>query len=109
MDIKAMEYQALLFDFYGELLTDKQKEYYEDHVCNDLTVSEIAQERGVSRQAAHDLIKRTGKILEEYEQKLHLVDRFLKIKQQVLEIDELAQKEKLNKISELTGMILEEL
>ena len=65
--------QTLLYDFYGELLTEHQKEVYEDVVLNDCTLSEVAQERGISRQGVHDLIRRCNKILKEYESKLHLV------------------------------------
>ena len=46
--------QTLLYDFYGELLTDHQKEIYEDAVFNDLSLSEIANEQGISRQGVHD-------------------------------------------------------
>ena len=49
--------QTLLYDFYGELLTDHQKEIYEDAVFNDLSLSEIADQQGISRQGVHDLTK----------------------------------------------------
>ena len=58
--------QGLLYDFYGELLTDHQRSVYEDVVFNDLSPSEIAKEQGISRQGVHDLIRRCNKILEEY-------------------------------------------
>ena len=64
--------QGLLYDFYGELLTPHQRRIYEDAVFNDLSLSEIAQEAGISRQGVHDLIKRCDRTLEEYESKLHL-------------------------------------
>ena len=50
--------QALLFDFYGELLTDHQKEIYEQFALEDLSLSEIAEMKGISRQGVHDLVKR---------------------------------------------------
>ena len=65
--------QALLYDFYGELLTSHQKEIYEQFVLEDLSLSEIAGEAGISRQGVHDLIKRCQKALEGYEEKLHLI------------------------------------
>ena len=68
--------QALLYDFYGELLTSHQKEIYEQFVLEDLSLSEIAGEAGISRQGVHDLIKRCQKALEGYEEKLHLVKNF---------------------------------
>ena len=75
--------QGFLYDFYGELLTEHQKQVYEDVVLNDMSLSEIAQEFGISRQGVHDLIKRCDKILEEYEDKLQLVDKFMKARKQV--------------------------
>ena len=83
--------RVILYDFYGELLTDHQKQIYEDAVFNDFSVSEIAQDRGISRQGVHDLIKRCDKILLGYEEKLHLVERFLAIRDQVKKIEETAQ------------------
>ena len=77
---------SLLYDFYGELLTDHQKEIYEDYVLNDLSLVEIAEQKGISKQGVHDLIKRCDKILNEYEEKLKLVEKFLKIKGYVKEI-----------------------
>ena len=61
--------QTLLYDFYGELLTDHQKEIYEDAVFNDLSLSEIANEQGISRQGVHDLIKRCDRTLNGYAKK----------------------------------------
>ena len=75
--------QTLLYDFYGELLTDHQKQIYEDVVFHDYSFSEVASEQGISRQGVHDLIKRCNKILQEYESKLHLVERFLAIKSRI--------------------------
>ena len=75
--------QTLLYDFYGELLTKHQKEIYEQFVLEDLSLSEIAGEAGISRQGVHDLIKRCQKALEGYEEKLHLVEKFLSIKEKV--------------------------
>ena len=49
--------QAMLYDFYGELLKDNQKEVFENYVLDNLSLSEIAEERGISRQAVHDMIK----------------------------------------------------
>ena len=78
--------QTLLYDFYGELLTDHQKQIYEDVVLNDYSFSEVAEEKGISRQGVHDLIKRCNKILQEYESKLHLVEKFVTIKEQIEEM-----------------------
>lgn len=85
--------QAYLYDFYGELLNDHQRKVYEDFYFNDLTLSEIAEEEGISRQGVHDLVKRSARALEEYEKKLHLVDKFLNMKSKVEKIQKLVQEE----------------
>ena len=80
--------QALLFDFYGELLTDHQRQVYEDVILNDYSLSEVAADLGISRQGVHDLIKRCDKILSGYEEKLHLVQKFQQTRQMVEDIQE---------------------
>lgn len=55
--------QAYLYDFYGELLNEHQRQVYEDFVFNDLSLGEIASEEGISRQGVADLIKRCNKKL----------------------------------------------
>ena len=98
--------QGLLYDFYGELLTPHQRRIYEDAVFNDLSLSEIAQEAGISRQGVHDLIKRCDRTLEEYESKLHLMQRFGQIRQKLERIRELCDDEEVRR---LTEEIIEEL
>ncbi len=56
--------QTLLYDFYGELLTSHQKEIYEQSVLEDLSLGEIAQAAGISRQGVHDLVKRCDRTLQ---------------------------------------------
>lgn len=92
--------QSLLYDFYGELLTKHQKEIYEQFIIEDLSLSEIAKDAGISRQGVHDLIKRCNKILEEYEEKLHLVERFLSIKEKVHQMNQLLSDTELNDTQE---------
>lgn len=65
-----------LYDFYGALLTHKQRQCLEMHYLNDLSLAEIAEEFQVSRQAIHDILRRSEQILEEYETKLGLVERY---------------------------------
>lgn len=84
--------QTLLYDFYGELLTRHQREVYEDVVLGDLGYSEAAQEYGVSRQGVHDLVKRVDRQLREYEKKLGLVDRFVKIRSEVMLVRQMADR-----------------
>lgn len=69
--------QTLLYDFYGELLTEHQRQVYEDVVLNGYSCTEVAREYDISRQGVHDLIKRCNKILAHYEEQLHLVEKFL--------------------------------
>ena len=83
--------QTLLFDFYGELLTGHQQAIYEDVVCNDLSCSEVAAARGISRQGVHDLVRRCDRQLEAYEEKLHLVEKFLQIRSKVQQIRQSAE------------------
>ena len=110
--------QSLLYDFYGELLNDHQKEVYEQFVLDDLSLSEIAQEKGISRQGVHDLVKRCQKTLEGYEANLHLVEKFLSIKEKVGQIDEMLDtyeetgrdtKEMISQIRQISNRIIEEL
>ncbi|MCU9593120.1 putative DNA-binding protein [Caldibacillus thermolactis] len=67
-----------LFDFYQVLLTPKQKSYMALYYLDDFSLGEIAEEYNVSRQAVYDNIKRTEAMLEEYEAKLHLFEKFQK-------------------------------
>jgi len=107
--------QGLLYDFYGELLTDHQKKIYEDAVFEDMSLGEIAEEYGISRQGVHDLIRRCDNILQEYENKLHLVSKFMTVREKIGEINaltgdkELSRQELSDKIRHLSGEILEEL
>ena len=110
--------QALLYDFYGELLTEHQKSVYSDIVLNDLSYSEVARAEGISRQGVYDLVKRCDKILEDYESKLLLVEKFLDTKERVSQIHELATElkkmtdrielqEKMNQIEAISKAIYE--
>ncbi len=108
--------RALLFDFYGELLTDHQKEIYGSFIQDDLSLGELAQEAGISRQGVHDLIRRCDRILKDYEAKLHLVERFLSIKDKVQEIDDLLdaymqdkEKQELDEVRSIAGEIIDDL
>lgn len=72
-DSRAM--QALLLDFYGELLTEKQRECYDLHYNEDLSLAEIAEQCGISRQGVWDNIRRAETTLREFEEKTGLVRR----------------------------------
>jgi len=75
---------SLLLDFYGQMLTERQLEIMELHFNDDLSLSEISQQRGISRQGVFDNIKRGKATLFEYELKLGLVDKFTKQRKQAL-------------------------
>ena len=92
--------RALLYDFYGELLTEHQKRIYEAVVLEDLSLSEAAAEAGISRQGIHDLIKRCDKLLSGYEDKLHLVARFVKIQDQARQVEALTDDPRIRNLAE---------
>lgn len=107
-----------MYDFYGELLTAHQKEIYEQFVQEDLSLSEIAESAGISRQGVHDLVRRCEKALEGYEEKLHLVAKFLMIREKVGDIGQLldewenqksSSEEVIARIRQISGAIIEEL
>lgn len=70
-------YITLLMDFYGELLTDKQRAVMSGYYFDDYSLNEIAEEHNITRQAVQDMIKRTEKLLKQYEEKLLLVDKYI--------------------------------
>ena len=75
-------YITLLYDFYGELLSEKQKLYFEGKYLNDLSLNEIAFDNGVTKQAVHAALKSAEELLSGYEKSLGLVSRYLTIKEQ---------------------------
>lgn len=79
--------RTMLFDFYGELLTVKQREYFDLHYNDDLSLSEIAEQTGTSRQAVWDIIKRADAILRQTEEKTGLVRRFTQRREAVRAIE----------------------
>ena len=68
--------RSMLFDFYGELLTDKQREYFDLHYNEDLSLAEIAEQSGISRQGVWDIIRRAEAAMTEVEEKTGLIKRF---------------------------------
>ena len=78
--------QTYLYDFYGELLNEHQRRIFEAFVFDDLSRGEIAEDQDISRQAVHDMIRRSTKKLEEYENKLHLMARFLELREKAVSI-----------------------
>lgn len=76
-----------LFDYYGELFTDKQKEYFIDYYFNNLSLQEIATNNNVSRNAVYKNIKEITKKLDYYESKLNLYSNKLKIEELIKNLD----------------------
>ena len=108
--------QTLLYDFYGELLTEHQRRVYEDVVLNDYSLSEVADQLGISRQGVHDNLKRCSKALQDYEEKLHLVEKFVKIKDKIRryhqknkECVSMSKQELVSQVEQISQEILEEL
>lgn len=87
-----------LYDTYGVLLTDKQKGYFESYYFDDLSITEIASNYGVSRNAVFDQLKRVNLILLDYEAKLKIVDKTSKIEK--LELSKNQKDEILNILKE---------
>lgn len=79
--------RTMLFDFYGDLLTEKQREYYDLHYNADLSLQEIAEQSGVSRQAVWDIIRRAEQSLMDFEDKTGLVSRAVRRRKAVEEIE----------------------
>ena len=74
--LEKREYLILLFDFYSALLTERQRLIFDLYYHDDLSLGEIAEEQNISRQAVYDILKRCENVLEEYENKLKLVNKF---------------------------------
>ena len=80
-------YRTMLFDFYGELLTAKQKEYFDLHYNADYSLGEIAEMTGISRQGVWDIIKRAEETLRKTEEKTGLIRRFRENQEAVAEME----------------------
>ena len=78
---------TLLFDFFGDLLTEKQREYFELYYNDDLSLSEIAEINGVSRQGIRDSLLRAERYLKELEEKTGVVKRFRELRDAISEIE----------------------
>ena len=83
---------AMLFDFYGDLLTDRQKEFYDLYYNEDLSLAEIAENYGISRQGVRDVIVRAEAAMTEIEDKTHLIRRFYQMQKELTAIEEAARR-----------------
>ena len=82
---------AMLYDFYGDLLTDRQKEFYDLYYNEDLSLAEIAENEGITRQGVRDSIKRAEAQLLEMEERLALAARFRRMQEELLTVQENAR------------------
>lgn len=104
---------SMLYDFYGELLTDKQKSVFEMYYLSDFSLNEIGEQFDITKQAVRDMLKRTEAILMNYEKKLLLVNRYLNQKEKlnnvISKLDDFAanfEAEELNELKSLVADVL---
>ena len=101
MNIIRMEEKVeltFLYDFYGELLGERSRRIVSIYLLEDLTMAEIAEQEGISRQAVHDQVKRAAKKLRDYEDKLRLFEKFQAVKEKVRQARGLTGNEKVQTI-----------
>lgn len=87
-------YYINLYDYYKDLLTEKQKQYFEEYYFDNLSLSEISENEQISRNAVHKQIKDVEKKLEYYEEKLHLLSNYKQL-QKIIQPLESTLKEKI--------------
>ena len=104
-DLDRIVEMSLLFDFYGPLLKDKNREIFGEYIGDNLSLGELSQQFGMTRQGIHDVVKRTEKTLVGYEDRLGLVARFKEIQNELDEIETLVKEKKLDPILEKTRKI----
>lgn len=108
--LKDLVEASMLFDFYSDLLDEHKREIYGEYVMNDMSLSEISESVGISRQGVYDIIKRCTRQLREYEERLGLVKRFRELKADAEKLRNLSKQlsdlgnkeiaEELNKITD---------
>ena len=89
------DYFIILYDFYSSLFTERQREYFEDYYFNNLSLSEISENIGISRNAVHKSIKLIEKKLLFYEEKLSLYDKNIKLNSIINRIEDVNIKKEL--------------
>lgn len=82
----------MLYDFYGDLLTDRQREFYDLYYNDDLSLAEIAENYGITRQGVRDIIVRAEKTLEEIEEKTGLIHRYHQNREAIAALKAVAEK-----------------
>lgn len=107
MQLEKTTRMNFLFDFYQSLLTDKQRSYMHLYYLDDHSLGEIADEYNISRQAVYDNIRRTDAMLEEYEDKLRLFEKFQQRKDVMEQLQQVIQTDSVNQ--ELALELIEQL
>ena len=92
------DYFIILYDFYSSLFSDKQKEYFEDYYFNNLSLAEISENIGISRNTVHKSIKLAEKKLLFYEEKLSLYDKNIKLNNIIKKVKDKDIKEELERL-----------
>lgn len=109
--LEKVSWMNMLYDFYGQLLTERQRSLMELYYSQDLSLGEIAGEYGVSRQAVYDTLKRAGKALEDYEARLGLVRKFVQEKKKLAAVgtllDEYRESGEVAKLDQARQLIAE--
>ena len=88
MNMEYRDYIVILYDYYGELFNEKQKRYFEDYYFNNLSLGEISDNIGISRNAIHKVITSVSEKLIFYENKLGLYKKALKLKKILSKIED---------------------
>lgn len=100
---------TMLFDFYGETLTQRQKEFFDLYYNEDLSLGEIAENYGISRQGVRDVIVRAEIAMQEVEDKTGLIRRFMQLQPKIAAIEEAARQIKTLNYRQFENAQLEEL
>ena len=100
---------AMLYDFYGQLLTERQRDFFDLHYNEDLSLSEIAEHYAITRQGVHDALARAEAVLMEMEEKTGLVRRYESLRDSLTEIgDAAAEIAELNRYGDTRITVLAE-
>ena len=92
------DYFIILYDFYSSLFTERQREYFEDYYFNNLSLSEISENIGISRNAVHKSIKLVEKKLFFYEESLSLYKKNMKLNEIIEKVNDKDIKEELERL-----------
>ncbi len=99
--MEELVYYTILYDIYGSLLTEKQKDYFEEYYFKNLSLSELANKYNITRNAIHKQIKETIKRLENYEDNLHLAKKNEMLENIITNISDEELKRKLQEVISL--------